>query len=303
MLNRNSFSLTKPLLVTAEVLYFWATNSNHDIMKPHHFFIPVLIALLTGCIAGQADHLAVPEPLGVHQTLFKKAVSVCADPQADSLRVEISSIVIDRLPDGLNADSLQQFIRKHSLTTLSSPEPAVDAEALFNHFSDEFGRVAGQFGGPCHGWSLNRKIECLMNAGGLFTVSALDFSYTGGAHPNTVITLQSYDLTTGQPLDVSSIIDDDKADSFKLVVEKTFRQVHDIADTTSWPLAGFWFEQGFTLPKNMAITPHGLYLLYNAYEVAPYSTGASELMLPAADFEVFVTREWRSRLQQIRQGE
>jgi len=272
-------------------------------MKTHHFFIPVLIVLLTGCIAGQVDHLAVTEPLGVHQTLFKKVISVCDDPQADSLRMEISSIVIDHLPDGAKADSLQQFIRKHSLTTLTSAEPAADADALFNHFADEFGRVAGQFGGPCHGWILNRKIECLMNAGGLFTVSALDFSYTGGAHPNTVITLQSYDLTTGQPLDVATMIDDAKADSFMLVVEKTFRQVHDIADTTSWLLAGFWFEQGFALPKNMAITPHGLYLSYNAYEVAPYSTGATELMISAADFEVFVTKEWRSRLQQIRQGE
>lgn len=272
-------------------------------MKRFHFLAAVLITILAGCIANRTENQVVPEPLTVHQTSFRKTLRVCDDPNADSLQVEIASLAIDSVPEGLLTDSLRQFIREHSLADVSSTALAADVDDLFNRFAREYEQVAGHYGQPCHGWTLNRKLECLLNAGGLFSVSALDFSYTGGAHPNTNITLQTFDLTTGQLVDFSQIIDTAMLATFVITVEKTFRRVHDITDTTSWTSAGFWFEKGFTLPKNMALTPEGFYLVYNAYEVAPYSTGATELMIPATELEPLLNQEWKSRFLNIRHRE
>lgn len=258
-----------------------------------------LVILLTACAPGNQKNGERFAPLGIRQTIFKRVAGVCSDPGGDSLRVDITSLTIDTVPDGLKTDSLSGFIARHSFATFSG-SIAVGEEALYESFSGEFEKVRTDFQGPCNGWTLTRKIECLLNADGLFSVSAFDFSFTGGAHPNTVIRLKTYDLTTGQPVNIGQMIDPALKDAFLKTVEKTFRNIYEIADTTSWQVAGFWFDKGFTLPGNMALTPDGLYLIYNQYEVAPYSTGTTELIIPAGEFSSFLTSEWKQRFQTVK---
>jgi len=263
------------------------------------FFLPGLIILLTGCVSENQKSDKSFAPLSIHQTSFKRVLSVCNEPGSDSLRMGIASLVIDTVPDGLNTDSLSGFIARHTLAT-STGTLAPDEEALFDSFSGEFEKVRAGFQGPCNGWTLSRKIECLLNANGLFSVSAFGFSFTGGAHPNTIIRLKTYDLTNSQPVSISEMIDPALKDAFLKAVEKTFRKIYEMADTTSWQSAGFWFDKGFTLPENMALTPDGLYLVYNQYEVAPYSFGTTELVVTADEFSSFLTNEWKQRFETVR---
>ena len=84
------------------------------------------------------------------------------------------------------------------------------------------------------------------------------------------------------------------------MVEQKFRKVYELADTASWQNNGFWFDDGFKLPQNMALTPDGLYLIYNQYEVAPYAVGTTELIVDADEWINVLTPEWQRRFARVR---
>ena len=238
-------------------------------------------------------------PLAIHTTKFYHAQMLCNDTLSDSLRIDISSLAIDTVPPGLLTDSLTAFINYASLLktdgTLAPDESSLAASLL-----SENREVYSDPDFHCQGWTLTRKVECLLNADGLFSVSGFDFSFMGGAHPNTQIILKTFDLTTGLAVTVKEMVAPEKMPQLLKVVEQKFRKVYELADTASWQNNGFWFDDGFKLPQNMAVTPDGLYLIYNQYEVAPYAVGTTELIVDADEWMNVLTPEWQQRFGRVR---
>jgi len=65
--------------------------------------------------------------------------------------------------------------------------------------------------------------------------------------------------------------------AFKTVAEDYFND--QIADKKE-----LYFEpDNFVLPQNIGFNDTGVILLYNSYEVAPYSTGLTEFTIPFDD--------------------
>lgn len=270
-------------------------------MKHPTWFVAValFVSLFFGSCQSSSPAGDTLPPVAIHATRYYQAAAVCADTLADSLRVDLSSIALDTVPQGFMTDSLTAFIRQ---VTLLAPDgtPMADEAALTAALIGENRETYADPEFPCQGWSLTRKAECLLNADGLFSVSGFDFSYMGGAHPNTQITLRTFDLTTGLPVTVEQMVAPDKMPQLLEMVEQKFRKVYELADTTSWEEAGFWFNKGFVLPRNMALIPDGLYLIYNQYEVAPYAAGSTELIVEADEWMKVLTPEWQQRFARVR---
>ncbi|HBZ65785.1 MAG TPA: hypothetical protein DEO70_03035 [Bacteroidales bacterium] len=272
-------------------------------MRYPFFSFPSIVLsflLFAGCGVSKSGDMQNIPPLNIRPVTYQKAEKVCGDLQPDSLTLELFSLSLDSVPEGLLVDSLRAFIDRFVLATDSADMLAPDPDSLFSQFVGNWQKTMDDFEGPCQGWTISRKIEPLLNKSGLFSLSALDFSFMGGAHPNTQIRLMTFDLTTGQPVDIRLIINNDQQDAFLKRVEKSFRQVHELSDTASWSYNGFWFDKGFSLPQYMALTPDGLYLMYNQYEVAPYAAGTTELMIPIDEFLAFLKPEWRDRVAAIK---
>ncbi len=143
----------------------------------------------------------------------------------------------------------------------------------YREFAEDFPEQSSQ-------WVMTRKIEAIHNALGVFSLEFTETSYTGGAHPNTSVTLASFDTRTGLRITLDDLFVDPYGDALQEIAERAFRAERNLSETEDLSSAGFWFEDGtFRLNDNFAVVPDGLKFHFNSYEVGPYSMGPTSIVL------------------------
>jgi len=119
------------------------------------------------------------------------------------------------------------------------------------------------------------------------------YIYTGGAHGYTSKRFLNFDKKKGVELDNSELFKN--VEDFRIFAEEMFREKEEIPKDKSINYTGFMFEQdSFHLPENMGFTQKGLKLLYNPYEVASYSDGTIELVLPHSEIKRYLAKKPKS---------
>jgi hypothetical protein len=122
--------------------------------------------------------------------------------------------------------------------------------------------------------SVNKRVlsyKCSMN------------NFYGGAHPNEYIYLRNFDPITGDSLGLGMIFKQNSIEELRSLAEFTFRKKYDLSEGNSFEELGYWFEDDtFEFSTNFAFTEQGLWFYYNNYEIAPYSMGTSEIVIPYA---------------------
>lgn len=108
------------------------------------------------------------------------------------------------------------------------------------------------------------------------------YSYTGGAHGNTVRAAFNYNLKTGRQLGYQDIFK--KCANYKeIIVEHIVREIEKNPDN--------YFEnaietvKGFTDEQPFYITDKGIVVYYGLYEIAPYASGIQEFFIPFSAFK------------------
>jgi hypothetical protein len=103
--------------------------------------------------------------------------------------------------------------------------------------------------------------------------------YEGGAHPNAGKYCFVIDKKTGNKVSYKTLTAEHETE-FLNIAETEFKTQSGIkADEKIYDL--YWFKDGkFHLTDNYVFTPAGLVFIYNPYEIAPYSFGLIELILP-----------------------
>lgn len=168
-----------------------------------------------------------------------------------------------------------------------SEETAVPAtvEVAADRFLADWAEARGEFpeDAPAayHRWSDERKMAVIHADPRVLSVELTLYAYTGGAHPNTFVELESFDLTTGEPLGLPDLLAADAGPRLEELGERLFRREREIAEGESLEETGFWFEDDrFHLTDNFAVTGEGLLFVYNPYEVAPYVFGPTRITVP-----------------------
>jgi hypothetical protein len=130
-------------------------------------------------------------------------------------------------------------------------------------------------------WVDERRMEVIHADHRVLSVELDLYAFTGGAHPNTFIELQSYDLATGEPLELADLVAAGAGPRLDELGERLFRRAREIPEGESLAEAGFWFEDDrFQLTDNFAVIGEGLVFVFNPYEVAPYVFGPTRITLP-----------------------
>lgn len=107
------------------------------------------------------------------------------------------------------------------------------------------------------------------------------YEYTGGAHGNTSRTSDTWNLQTGEPLPLSAFFPPG-TDVKSIVLE----QIQQQAKQNMQQQPGIYFENYPELidqyfdPESYFLTPDGINIYYQQYEIAPYSTGIVVFTLP-----------------------
>lgn len=112
----------------------------------------------------------------------------------------------------------------------------------------------------------------------LISVLLSEDIYTGGAHPNHFSTAINYDLHEGRVLALSDLF---KADSDYLGA------IADYAVNDLKARDALFFEEGAApIAENYQIwnlTPEGLLITFDPYQVAPYAAGTQEVLVPYSE--------------------
>lgn len=117
-----------------------------------------------------------------------------------------------------------------------------------------------------HSWQVIRNDEKML------TIVSSIFSYAGGAHPNLVKEVTSFDPGKGKRIKIASITSDDKA--FKQFVEEALNTYVVEHNCSEYLLAENGYKEAFkNWDRNWWIINGQLFVGFNTYDIAPYVAG------------------------------
>lgn len=146
-----------------------------------------------------------------------------------------------------------------------------------SEFDNEYKTFKNDFQDSSQKWEVKVDGKVLYESAEVISISLHSYIDTGGAHGNSRLTYLNFNPETGALLEEDEIISNPS--KFKAVAEKAFKEQTkpENADET---IEDFFFGEDFQLPANMGFSKEGLILLYNNYEIAAYTQGATKIILP-----------------------
>ena len=153
-----------------------------------------------------------------------------------------------------------------------------DFEMMMKGFIEEYESIITEFPESLQSWFIERTGEVKLNKENIFSIDYMEYSYTGGAHPNTYVTFKNFNLSNGDEIGLDEIISADKQNELTKIAEAEFRKIKELTPEADLGQAGFWFENDkFYLNDNFLITDTSLVFYYNNYEITAYAFGPTEL--------------------------
>lgn len=119
------------------------------------------------------------------------------------------------------------------------------------------------------------------------------YTFTGGAHGNTSVNKASYDIDSGNMISLSQVLSTNNIEALMAIAKSEFIHAHELSADKTLEEQGFWLyasekpkdnpfvnADGFYLPFNFNLTENGIAFAFQQYEIAPYSMGVLEFILP-----------------------
>jgi len=249
------------------------------------YFAILVSAYLMACAPPQESRRDVPLTYHIEAESREKCIGeACA-------KVEWEYPLFDgdsALATGINGQ-IQEQLKYHLMTDdYGFDDLSAGVEILFEsyeRFRNDFPEVVQQ-------WTIDIKGEVTFLSDQLVSMKFVNFSYTGGAHPNTVINYLNLDLSDSVSIAPHENIILDRSRLLRLTEEK-FRQYHEVKAGVSLEDDGrFFLDDGqFFLPATVGYDKEEFVLYYNNYEIAPYVMGGTEIRFPLTDLKGIVRTE------------
>ncbi|WP_114750856.1 DUF3298 and DUF4163 domain-containing protein [Pleomorphovibrio marinus] len=166
----------------------------------------------------------------------------------------------------------------YSYLQIGDVEEQAEENEMFEFFCEAFKEAAsGKVESP-QNWELDTRANITQMGTETISLRINHHQFTGGAHPNSVVSYMIFDLSEpGKVLDPLELILD--RDALLEKVEAAFREHHKVEDGISLSEDGRFFldKDSIFLPSAMGYEGKDWVMVYNTYEVAPYSMGQTVL--------------------------
>lgn len=126
----------------------------------------------------------------------------------------------------------------------------------------------------------------------LLTYKITDYSFLGGAHPNTMTEAFTYDLKRGKIVKLADLIQNTKNEDFAIIVLK---QLADQLNMTPTALRDM-FISTFAVSDNVYISNQQIVVEYNPYQLLPYSYGLIDVVISPYEISDILTSYGRDIL-------
>ena len=138
--------------------------------------------------------------------------------------------------------------------------------------------IESQF--PFHMYEADSAFEVPYNDNGLLSLYFDDYIFTGGAHGSTVRHSDTWDVKDGRRLPLYRFTSDPAAFRAKILNE-----INNQIEAQIKSGEGNYFENYSQLveehfdPENYYLTPEGIVIYFQQYDIAPYSSGMPEFVI------------------------
>ena len=147
-------------------------------------------------------------------------------------------------------------------------------------------------------WDLTGLFELSRPSEDVVSVTFSVYSYTGGAHGNLEITCLNYDLRTGRRLDLADLFKDPEKALQLMSAWSQKELARSLGEDTDEDMIRDGVAPDLRNFANLTLTPQGLRIEFQPYQVAPWAAGPQRVDLwrnwPPAGPEA---RIWQGLLQ------
>lgn len=164
---------------------------------------------------------------------------------------------------------------------IGNPDEITSAsiEESITAFNNEYEVFKTDFPESSQLWEAQIDGEIMYQSPELTSVALTSYTNTGGAHGILNISFLNFNSKTGQSLKNNQLFSNIEA--FKNVAESYFQE-------TIKEKSLLLKHIPFKLPSNIGYTEEGIVLLYNTYEIGPYSNGIIEFTIPYDEAEDYL---------------
>lgn len=189
------------------------------------------------------------------------------------------SVAIDEAEGNIEISKIINFkIEEAIISTFSEATKKTSLESVLEDFNDEFVAFKNQFPEASHlVWELHIETEKIYQSDDVITLAINTYEFKGGAHGNDKIKFLNLNAHTGETLNLADMVENTE-DFKKLAKDYFFKSMN--SGTEDNQTEDYFFGKPFQLPENIGFSDDGLVFLYNVYEIASYSQGYSEFIIP-----------------------
>ena len=114
------------------------------------------------------------------------------------------------------------------------------------------------------------------------------YQYTGGAHGGTLITCRNYRLEDGSVVTLDNYLKPGYKEVLIPVLEKQLLKETGCPDREHLGDYGYFPEVPMFVPDNFEIRQDSIAFIFNQYDIAPYSTGITTLVVSEDDIRTVI---------------
>jgi hypothetical protein len=184
-----------------------------------------------------------------------------------------STIDLDILSVILNSKTIADKINRQIIQVITASDEPDAINKYLSTFDDEGG--------------VEKTISCnvITNSAHILAVNIMNYEYYfGAAHPSTSCTYKNFDLKTGDELSITSILNSGYESTLDSLIRGALAEQYD--------KESLFIEEKDTLPSGqVSITPDGIQILYNQYEIGPYVIGMPEVIVSYAQLMPWLKKD------------
>lgn len=137
----------------------------------------------------------------------------------------------------------------------------------------------------------NLSTQINFNEKDILVFSSTHWEYTGGAHGYGAQQSYIIDLSSGNLVKEDNIYEKDKKDEITRLIINQLMEDYEVTTIQGLGEAGFFSPEEIAPNSNLLADNQGITYRYNQYEIAPYSMGVIEVLIPYEKIGKYIRKD------------
>lgn len=169
---------------------------------------------------------------------------------------------------------------------------AKNVKELFEKYQVDLEDFSQEMGGAK--WHIHKQVFIDYNENDVVVVRLNSSGYLGGAHGYNDNSIIVWDMQSNRRLKLTDVLTIDPTVLGKMIYQNLLRKQTQSGNAE---MKGFFVKDYIEPnPENWGVDQKGIYFIYNAYELAGYSSGNFKIRIPFEDLQPFLKTDYSSRL-------